>query len=672
MSIPSLYRPHHVTSFRRNCRWVAGACLLVSMLMLQRPCAVHAQSPADRLLVGMPELFHASGQGAVPTELLDTHHFAWAIALDCRRSAVSAGALSSAVALLQRLLSAEAIAAPGDLICIYPFGNNNLRSETRELSLVEDEYGRQLQALRDCVPSAEALQRWDTLSARRGQVNARDALASCGRWLAGEYRRGWRHLGLIVLTDDLSQLVAAGGRGPQRTTRPFEAADFGLPGGTVNSAYLDGAASGPLACAWLVVSPAGADEVDRIDCSAGERRITSRRELAEASLPRRGAIRGTVRDADGRPGPSLWVSAGRGLTAASSQTNGTYEILVPGPGRYVLTVADAQRTSDRPFLIADLSDRATAADGLDFTVRQAAQGPRIDGFVVALDNSGRFPVSGFARLRVDLLDQGTRTQVHSTVTDAQGRYFFEGLAPGGYLVSAGGGESLREVACHIFADGGRLVAPPLSLPVPRPWWPLPAAAAALALTLILVLRAALRSCCVVVAPAEGNEGGPRQALVGPMSRLIVRQAPGLSSDPVATVTKRPFGHPRVTTVGDAHIRQADAQQAPRRSAPLASSVVVELEGRRWRIAAIDPRRRHAAPDPGGVRQGDVTGVELEQVGARPALHTTAVAPPSTPPPPPPAPAPEPEPEPRSKPSQTERKRRARTSEPRPDTGDWEL
>ena len=230
------------------------------------------------------------------------------------------------------------------------------------------------------------------------------------------------------------------------------------------------------------------------------------------------------------------------------------------------------------------------------------------------------------------------------------------------------------MACHIFADGGRLVAPPLSLPVPRPWWPLPAAAAALALTLILVLRAALRSCCVVVAPAEGNEGGPRQALVGPMSRLIVRQAPGLSSDPVATVTKRPFGHPRVTTVGDAHIRQADAQQAPRRSAPLASSVVVELEGRRWRIAAIDPRRRHAAPDPGGVRQGDVTGVELEQVGARPALHTTAVAPPSTPPPPPPAPAPEPEPEPepRSKPSQTERKRRARTSEPRPDTGDWEL
>ena len=160
-------------------------------------------------------------------------------------------------------------------------------------------------------------------------------------------------------------------------------------------------------------------------------------------------------------------------TAASSQTNGTYEILVPGPGRYVLTVADAQRTSDRPFLIADLSDRATAADGLDFTVRQAAQGPRIDGFVVALDSSGRFPVSGFARLRVDLLDQGTRTQVHSTVTDAQGRYFFEGLAPGGYLVSAGGGESLREVACHIFADGGRLVAPPLSLPVPRPWWPPP-------------------------------------------------------------------------------------------------------------------------------------------------------------------------------------------------------
>lgn len=555
---------------------------------------------ASALFAGMPELFAAAraGQKAAPTELYATHHFAWAIAIDCRREAASSGVLAASRRLvLDHLLRRDGIAAPGDLVAIYPFGNRNLRGDARELSLVDDEYRAQLAALRDCIPAGSDITGWDTLSSRSGQVNGAGALEACAGWLASEYRRGWRHLGLIVLCSDQDELQVTASYGPQSSTQPYEAANLGLPGGSVHSRYLPGGED--VACGWLVVAPSDADAVDRISVRTGSKTIGSRSELARAALPRWGTIRGTVRDGSGQPaGQSMWVSAGRGLTAASSQSSGGYEIPVPGPGQYVVTVGDAARQTTPPMLIASLDERSRSADGLDFSVREADETETISGCVLAQDAGGAV-TGGFPRLSVSLLDRTTRGVIARDRTDTSGRYGFPSLAPGGYLVRVAAAGQEQSVSCELLPGGGRMLAPMLTLPIPKPWWPLVAAAVGGAAALLVLLRAMTRGAMVVVAPAEANEGGPRQFSLGLLSRVVVDAGDDGVPQPVATITKPPFSPPRIGISHGAVLRNGEGYALGGHSASLARPLSVEFEGRAWRLTVLGRPSRHAVADPGG-------------------------------------------------------------------------
>jgi len=294
----------------------------------------------------------------------------------------------------------------------------------------------------------------------------------------------------------------------------------------------------------------------------------------------------------------MWVSAGRGLTAASSQSSGGYEITVPGPGRYVVTVGDAASETTPPLLVASLDDHSRSADGLDFSIREAVEGESISGCVLARAAAGAV-TGGFPRLSVSLLDRTTRGLIARERTDTSGRYGFSGLAPGGYLVRVAAAGQEQSVSCELLAGGGRILAPMLTLPVPKPWWPPVAAAVGGAAALLVLLRAMTRGAMVVVAPAEGNEGGPRQFSLGLLSRVVVDAGDNGGPRPVATITKPPFAPPRIGVSHGAEIRNGEGFALGGHSASLARPLSVEFEGRTWRLTVLGRPKRHAVADPGG-------------------------------------------------------------------------
>ena len=154
---------------------------------------------------------------------------------------------------------------------------------------------------------------------------------------------GVRHLAFLLLTDpSLSGAQIA----YDVASRPAELGLPPVPVRKVAVAIPTGARGqdSPVrfAAAWAVFDAQEDTAADRICSDGAEKgRLYALKQLA----PARGYIRGRLVDSSGNPPSAEWVTAGRGMTVASSARDGTYCIGVPSLGNYIVRPLSPDRVA---------------------------------------------------------------------------------------------------------------------------------------------------------------------------------------------------------------------------------------------------------------------------------------------------------------------------------------
>ena len=447
------------------------ACLCVGLaVLLPLTCAAQGTSEAGawRELQGsLPEVFArpAADPPYQLTPTYQTHHFLWVVAADCGMAARNPGAYRLARRLLvARLFRESALLAPGDVVHTLHFADRFSVRAFVELSVCRESYEAQMRGLREGVPREDELDAGLLPRSAGAGYDAKRVLDVCMGWAFLEYRRGWRHVALVVLTDDMN--VFRGDDGSRGASlRLPRGEDFGLPDGAVRATRLsatgarDARAPGLWAVHMVLSRPEDTD-ANRIALHHPDGVTKSRAEALQKLPPTRGFLRGNVRDTDGAPS-FVWVSAGHGLSAATDAETGAYEIALPWPGRYAARVDAATRIGRPVTQTVTLRPGERRTPAADFTVESAGDERRIVGRVMGAPGgaAGRahpaveavmavlrprgeplpLPLAG---ARVTLTDRSGATVAIRT-TGRNGFYQFTELTPGHYVVSVRAGGETR-------------------------------------------------------------------------------------------------------------------------------------------------------------------------------------------------------------------------------------
>lgn len=605
-------------------------CIFVVIGVTYLPlCAAQDASDAEAwraLQSALPEVFAAPATDPPYrfTPTYETHHFLWVIAADCAMATRNPGAYRLARRLLvERLFGDHALLAPGDVVYTLHFADRFSHSAFVELSVCRESYEAQMRGLREGVPREDELDAGLTPRHAGAGCDAGRALNVCMEWASLEYRRGWRHVALVLLTDDMDAFRVEGESGGASLRLP-RGEDFGLPNAIVRATRLfatgvrDARASGLWAVHMLLSRPEDGD-ANRIALHHPDGVARSRAEAVDRLTPTRGFLRGSVRDKGGAPS-FVWVSAGHGLSAATDAEAGAYEIALPWPGRYAARVDAATRIGRPATAMVTLRPGERRTPTVDFTVEPAGDERRIVGRVMGVPRGGTgrahpaveavmavlrprgeplpLPLAG---AHVTLADRSGAT-VATRTTGRNGFYQFTDLTPGDYVVSVRAGGETREVSFQLAPDSGRMIAPVLILPRPEPWAPTAVALVLAGVALVALLGAGFRSQSVIIAPViTAPEASP------PSSPWRVAARPGrrarigtLDHDgpPLAVLSKPAFGCARLRAGPNAHLVDMHENVLPRR-VRLDRPVLLEVNGARWRVAPSRPSRRAVAvPDPG--------------------------------------------------------------------------
>lgn len=555
------HKPGHLRACLLCIAVIAADCLC-GLAWCELPAGVASETVAQ-LKAQMTDVFLPSTDGAVHNARFapgyDSHNFAWAIALNTGAPSQHVEGYLLRRAVLVELLRTQGFLVPGDTLGICMFSNQIHAGGTTAFSIVSDEFSRQQSAVTGSLPGApRATQTADSVHA--------DAVRACYRWLADCRRSGMRHLAFLLLTDpSLSGALIA----YDVASRP---AELGLPPVSVRKVAITtptgtrGQVSPVrLAAVWAVFDSKEDAAADRLCPDGAEQgRQNALKQLAHA----RGYIRGRLVDASGNPTSAEWVTAGRGLTVASSARDGTYCIEVPSLGNYIVRPLSPDRVAIPHAHSVAISEAEPDASQVNFVLRPST-GQRVVGMVAAspgpgCDWRGLRPAS---RAVISVRDRSGAPVIDDFRTDRFGVFSLHGLQPSDYVLTATKGEHKATSTLHVPANGMSAIMPLVVLeqgpglaerlghlvssllPVVRVWLP----GLAILLAFLALVASAVSGRTVIVAPTTQNGHPPSCVRVDIFRPHRLLDASG---EPVAVARRHAFGpvvlhitHPGARLIG---------------------------------------------------------------------------------------------------------------------------
>ncbi len=570
------------------CIAVIAADCLCGPAWCALPTGVTSQALAQ-LKAQMTDVFLPSPDGSAPDVRFapgyDSHNFAWAIALNTGAPSQHVDGYLLRRAVLVDLLRTQGFLVPGDILGICMFSNQVHAGGTTAFSIVSDEFSRQQSAVTSSLPGTpRPIQTAESVHA--------NAVRACYRWLADCRRSGVRHLAFLLLTDpSLSGAQIA----YDVASRPAELGLPPVPVRKVAVAIPTGARGqdSPVrfAAAWAVFDAQEDTAADRICSDGAEKgRLYALKQLA----PARGYIRGRLVDSSGNPPSAEWVTAGRGMTVASSARDGTYCIGVPSLGNYIVRPLSPDRVAVPHARSAAISEAEPDASQVNFVLRPST-GQRVVGMVAAspgpgCDWRGLRPAS---RAVISVRDRSGAPAIDDFRTDRFGVFSLRGLQPSDYVLTASKGEHKATSTLYVPANGMSAITPLIVLeqgpgvverlgqsassflPVMRVWLP----RLVISLVLIALFGSAISRRAVIVAPTTQNGHPPSCVRVGVLSSYKLSDASG---EPIAVARRRVLG-PVVVHLADPNARLIGLGGAPvyGRRAAIRTGIAIQTGDANW-------------------------------------------------------------------------------------------